>query len=156
MRVHCPQTGASLLALTFALVGCGGDSGTGIDNGNGNGGGGGGGGGGRVIKADPSFASDIQEIFARKGCADASCHGSMQEAELDLRAGNSYAHLVSVPSTQTGILRVIPGDADGSYVVMKVEGRAAVGDRMPLGGIPLDNIDLTNLKNWINEGAKNN
>jgi len=147
------QAGASILAMAVALVGCGGDGGTGIDNGNG---GGGGGGGGRVIKADPSFASDIQEIFNRKGCADAACHGSLQEAGLDLRSGSSYAQLVNVPSTQTGILRVIPGNAQGSYVVMKVEGRASVGDRMPLGGVALDNIDLTNLRNWINQGAKNN
>lgn len=154
MRTHGSRAGVSLLALTFALVGCGGDGGTGIDDGNGNGGGGGG--GGRTIKADPSFASDIQEIFNRKGCAASACHGSLQEAGLDLRSGSSYAQLVNVPSTQTGILRVIPGNAQGSYVVMKVEGRASVGDRMPLGGVALDNIDLTNLRNWINQGAKNN
>jgi hypothetical protein len=154
MRVMNLQGGVSFMAMAMAvaLAGCGGDGGTGIGNGNGNGGGG----PGRVIKEDPSFASDIQEIFNRKGCAAASCHGSLQEAGLDLRPGNSYAHLVNVPSTQTGIIRVIPGNGDGSYLVMKVEGRASVGVQMPLGGAPLDNIDLTNLRNWINQGAKDN
>jgi hypothetical protein len=153
MRVMNSQAGASFLAMAVALAGCGGEGGTGIGKGNG---GGGGGGPGRVIKEDPSFASDIQEIFNRKGCAAASCHGSFQEAGLDLRPGNSYAQLVNVPSTQTGIIRVIPGNADGSYLVMKVEGRAGVGVQMPLGGTPLDNIDLSNLRNWINQGAKSN
>jgi hypothetical protein len=143
MRIKDVHLGPPLLAMAFALAGCGGDGGTGIGN-------------GRVIKADPSFASDIQEIFNRRGCADSSCHGSLQEEGLDLRPGNSYAHLVNIPSTQTGIIRVIPGNADGSYLVMKVEGRASVGVRMPFGGAPLDNIDLTNLKNWINQGAQNN
>lgn len=31
-----------------------------------------------------------------------------------------------------------------------------VGDRMPPSGSAFDNIDLTNLKNWIAKGAKNN
>ena len=31
-----------------------------------------------------------------------------------------------------------------------------VGGRMPLNGTALDNIDLTNIKNWINNGAPNN
>ena len=142
---------AALLVLAAALLGCGGDSGTGPDPSNGTDPG-----PGRTIKEDPSFASDIQEIFNRKGCTASSCHGSFQEAGLDLRSGTSYGQLVNVPSTQTGIFRVIPGNADGSYLVMKVEGRAAVGAQMPVGGTPLDNIDLTNLKNWINQGAKSN
>jgi hypothetical protein len=75
---------------------------------------------------------------------------------LDLRAGNSYGNLVSVASNQSGAFRVIPGNANGSYIIVKVEGRQSVGTRMPQTGSNLDNIDLTNLKNWINQGAKNN
>lgn len=141
------------LGTAFMLAACGG-GGTGPDGGGG--GGGGGGGDERVILADPSFSSVIQEILTRKGCTASSCHGSAQEAGLDLRTGNAYSNLVNVASTQTGVLRVIPGDATGSYIVIKVEGRQTVGERMPLSGSNLDNIDLTNLKNWINQGAKNN
>ena len=32
----------------------------------------------------------------------------------------------------------------------------AAGTRMPPTGSPLDTIDLTNLKNWISRGAKDN
>ncbi len=147
---------AVLSFLAFALAACGGGDGTGIDDGAMNNGGGGGGGGTTpTVKADPSFASDIQEIFNRNGCAASACHGSAQEAGLDLRQGNSYANLVSVASTQTGIHRVIPGNAAGSYIIMKVEGTASVGSKMPVGG-NLNSTDLTNLRNWINQGAKNN
>jgi hypothetical protein len=63
---------------------------------------------------------------------------------------------VNVAASQASVARVIPGNANDSYIVVKVEGRQTVGVRMPLGGSALDNIDLTNLKNWINLGAKNN
>jgi hypothetical protein len=63
---------------------------------------------------------------------------------------------VNVGSNQVSALRVIPGNANDSYLIVKVEGRQSVGQRMPIGGSPLDNIDLTNLKNWISQGAKNN
>lgn len=143
----------SLFAMATAvafLTACG-DSGTGPDPDPGDGNG-----DGRVIVADPSFGSVVQEIFNRKGCAAGSCHGSAQSAGLDLRTGNSYAELVNVTATQSTAARVIPADADASYLIIKVEGRQTVGQRMPPGGSALDNIDLTNLKNWINQGAKRN
>jgi hypothetical protein len=64
--------------------------------------------------------------------------------------------LVNVTATQSSAARVIPGDATGSYLIVKVEDRQTVGNRMPPSGGALDNIDLTNLKNWISQGAKNN
>ncbi len=141
------------VAVTLTLAACG-DSGTGPDN---NGNTGGGGGNARSIVADPSFANVIQEIFNRRGCAAGDCHGpSYQAAGMSLVSGSSYSNLVNVASTQTGAFRVIPGDANGSYLIVKVEGRQTLGDRMPQGASALDNIDLTNLKNWINKGAKSN
>lgn len=139
------------LVAALTVSACGGDAPMGPGDG-----GNGGNGNTRVIKADPSFASDIQEIFSRRGCAASSCHGSAMSAGLDLRAGSSYAELVDVDATQEPIVRVIPGNADQSYLVIKLEGRQTVGASMPLGGTALDNIDLTNIKNWINQNAANN
>ena len=141
------------LAVAVALSACGG-GGTGLDDDGG--GGGGGGGGGRVIVADPAFGAVIQEIFNRRGCAAGNCHGSALSAGLDLRSGSSHANLVNIQANQVSYARVIPGNANGSYLIVKVEGRQTFGDRMPQGTAALDNIDLTNLKNWINQGAKNN
>lgn len=138
--------------LLAALAGCGGSSPTSSS------------GGGdtppppanRTIMEDPSFSQTIQEIFERRGCTQSACHGSDRMANLDLRRGSSYGSLVGVPSTNEGTVRVIPGDPDGSYLVIKLEGRQRVGVRMPQIGAPLDDIDLTNIRNWISQGAKNN
>jgi hypothetical protein len=77
-------------------------------------------------------------------------------AGLNLQSGASFASLVNVTATREPIVRVIPGNADGSYLIVKLEGRQSVGSRMPLGGQPLNDTDLTNIKNWINRGAQNN
>jgi len=110
----------------------------------------------RVIKASPSFSADVMEIFVRTGCTSSGCHGSVALGGLDLRPGSAYASLVGVPARAESIQRVIPGNAQGSYLVIRVEGRQAVGSRMPLGGMPLDQIDLANLRNWIQRGALDN
>lgn len=110
----------------------------------------------REVKEDPSFASDIQDIFNREGCTNGACHGVGASAGLNLEVGQSYASLVGVASTQEGFERVTAGKAPESYLIIKLEGRQGVGARMPLGGTPLDAIDMQNLKNWINKGAKNN
>jgi hypothetical protein len=141
----------TVTALAALLVACGGD---GPVSPGGDGGSSGGGNNDPSIKADPSFAGDIAPIFGRAGCTAGGCHGSPGEAGLNL-ATAPYAALVNVPSTQTGEHRVIPGNANDSYLVKKLEGRAAVGVRMPVGG-QLGNVDMQNIKNWINQGAKNN
>jgi hypothetical protein len=145
----------SIATLGLFLAACGGsDSPT--DPGGNNNDDGGTGSGARVIKDDPSFASDIFEIFQRRGCTASGCHGS-SAGGLELSSSNgSYAALVGVSSSATGEVFVIASDAANSYLVKKLEGTAAAGQRMPLGGEALDNIDLTNIKNWINQGAKNN
>lgn len=132
----------TMTALAVALAACS-DDGTGPS--------------GRQILADPSFAQDINEIFQRRGCSAGVCHGSGQAGlVLTGDAASNYANLVSVPATSESFLRVDPGDAQDSYIVIKVEGRQAVGAQMPFGGTPLDDIDVTNLRNWIDNGAPNN
>ena len=109
------------------------------------------------IKSSPSFSADIKEIFDRRGCAVAGCHGSQQSGGLDLRSGASYAELVNVTSEgEAMFLRVKPSDATNSYLVIKLEDRQNFGVQMPVSGSALDSIDLTNIKNWINAGALNN
>ena len=68
-----------------------------------------------------------------------ACHaGASAPLGLRLDAGNSYNNLVGIPSVEVPALqRVRPGDPDNSYIIQKLEGRAAVGGQMPLGGPPL-------------------
>ncbi len=109
----------------------------------------------RTIKASPSFAQDIQEILTRKGCTASGCHGGGAGGlTMGGSAAANHGALVGVQSS-TGAVYVVANDAANSYIVKKLEGTGS-GSRMPLGGTALDNIDLTNIKNWINTGAANN
>jgi hypothetical protein len=110
----------------------------------------------REVKEDPSFNTDIQDIFDREGCVNGACHGVGASAGLNLERGSAYAQLVGVAATQESFERVTPEKANESYLIIKLEGRQQVGARMPPSGSPLDAIDMGNLKNWINKGAKNN
>lgn len=109
-----------------------------------------GGGSGGTLTA--SFAS-IQEHVFTPICS--VCHaggGAPQGLRLD--AGNSYAMLVGVPSTEVPtILRVKATDPDNSYIIQKLEGHAAVGARMPFGGPYLDADTIAAIRQWILEGA---
>ncbi|HEX9971258.1 MAG TPA: hypothetical protein VGD14_04230 [bacterium] len=108
-----------------------------------------------TVKDDPAFATDIQPIFTAH-CALSGCHNSTARAGMNLSDGKAYDNIVNVGSTQDNTKkRVLPNDADNSYLVMKIEGRQTVGIRMPQGGtLSDDNVQL--IKNWINKGAKNN
>ncbi len=118
---------------------------------------GGGDAGGRTVKENPSFSSDVVEIFVRRGCTDGACHGTGQGGlTLTASAAVSHRNLVNVTSPTSGEVRVIPGDAQNSYLVKKLEGRQQVGARMPVGGSSLDATDLTNIRRWIDQGAQNN
>jgi len=113
----------------------------------------------RTVKANPSFADDITEIFTRRGCAGSNCHGNGAGGlTINTSASANHARLVNVTSPMSGEVYVIPNNAQNSYLVKKLENRQGSGNggRMPVGGSALDNVDLTNIKNWINTGAQNN
>jgi len=111
---------------------------------------------GRPIDDGPPPDDDftlIQETIFTPVCT--VCHAGAQ-APLGLRLdeGASYAMLVNVPSVQVpGFFRAAPGDPDNSYLVQKIEGRAAVGGRMPLGGPPLSAEQINLVRQWIAAGA---
>ena len=69
-------------------------------------------------------------------------------------ADASFQNLVGVASIEVPTIpRVAPGDPDGSYLVQKLEGTASVGGQMPLGGTPLDQAVIDNVRTWILNGA---
>ena len=62
--------------------------------------------------------------------------------------------LVGVASSEVPSLqRVEPGDPDNSYLVQKLEGTAASGGQMPLGGTPLPQSTIDVIRQWITDGA---
>lgn len=84
------------------------------------------------------------------------CHsGANAPAGLRLDAANSYALLVGTPSTERpNVLRVAPGDPNSSYVIQKLEGTAAVGERMPAGLPAVPQADIDVIRQWITDGAQ--
>jgi len=113
-----------------------------------------------------SFASIQAEIFessdssGRAACVQ--CHtnvGRTPAGGMNLTHGAAYSALVGVASTgKAGATRVIPGDADNSYLVQKLEGTPGIaGQRMPRGSGPyLTEGQMLIIRRWIAEGAANN
>jgi hypothetical protein len=97
-------------------------------------------------------------VFA-PDCAVSGCHtgptGNDLPAGMNLSTADaSFANLVGVASRQQPSLsRVAAGDPDNSYLVQKIEGTAASGQRMPLGGGVLDQAVIDDIRLWIVNGA---
>ena len=112
----------------------------------------------------PTFSSIQQEIFdapdssGRPACTQ--CHNAVGSRfnGLDLTAAVSYNNLVNVPSRfKAGAVRVIPGDAENSYLIHKLEGRSTIaGLRMPFNGPFLQSGQILVIRRWIDSGAPNN
>lgn len=98
----------------------------------------------------------IQDNIFTPSCAIPGCHvGAAAPQGLRLDEGNSFALLVGMPSMQVPEqLRVSPGNPDSSYLILKLEGTAAVGGRMPLNGPPfLPQATVDVVRQWISDGA---
>ncbi len=109
-----------------------------------------------VVYSNPSFRDHIQPIFTLN-CSLYGCHHSTAQAGLVLMEGPSYENLVNIPSTQEpNRMRVLPGDAANSYLIIKIEGNQTIGTFMPQGREILDEVYIQNIKNWINRGALDN
>jgi hypothetical protein len=116
---------------------------------------------------EPTFASIQQFVFetaetgGRRNCT--ACHTNINRpngpaAGLNLLHDVAYDQLVNVASqNKPGAIRVVPGNADASYIVHKVEGRPGiVGARMPINGPYLSDGQILILKRWIDLGAPRN
>ena len=97
--------------------------------------------------AQIDYGTEIQPILANN-CN--SCHSG---------GGNSfdsspYADLIAStsPSNRYNSKHIIPGDANNSPLVDKIEASPQFGSRMPQGG-QLTTDQINKIKQWINEGA---
>lgn len=111
--------------------------------------------GGQDEGLQPTLDSIQEHIFSTT-CALSNCHiGPNAQLGLDLSEGNARQSLVEVPSARVpDLLRVEPGNAADSYLILKLEGDARiVGSRMPLGGTPLSMEEIEVVRAWIDGGA---
>lgn len=99
-----------------------------------------------------SFAQDVKPILEQH-CID--CHqpgGSGYEASGF--SMTSYDALMK--GTKYGPM-VIPGDPEGSNLVVLMEGRADPSISMPHGNLdPVPQADIQTIRKWIELAAKNN
>ena len=119
----------------------------------------------------PSFQRELAPYFVARCANAAGCHGlrKTRHVALDLRATESYRHLVNVPSDERrSAMLVKPGDPDASFVVVKLLGKGLrdregtampreEDDNRPVSPIPFDPDFIDNaLVPWIRAGAPNN
>jgi hypothetical protein len=115
---------------------------------------------------EPTLSSIQREIFnaadssGRVACTN--CHntqGARFAGNLNLTEGISYSQLVNIASSaKSGAIRVIPGNANDSYLIHKLEGTAGIiGERMPRTSGPfLTPGQVQIIRAWIDQGALNN
>lgn len=107
------------------------------------------------VALDPTLTNVQEQVF--RSCTFSSCHGSTPAGQLDLLPGESYVELVGVASSEKPeLMRVVAGNPDDSYLMMKLRDEAGiVSDEMPPGApLPDDKIQL--VADWISAGAQDN
>jgi hypothetical protein len=102
--------------------------------------------------------SEVQAVWGKYGCT--GCHPGVNSA-LDLREGRAYDDLVGVAALEDpSLTRVVAGDPERSFLYLKLGGAApladipAIGTRMPPRAPPIDDADLALVRDWIEQGAK--
>ncbi len=104
-----------------------------------------------------SYRRDIQPIFDENCVA---CHqtGSAEQG-LVLEGDKAFQGIVRVPSKESKLALVSPGQPDQSYLLAKLAGAQAKvgghGAQMPLGD-PLSPAKVQLVRNWIAAGAPRN
>jgi len=105
-----------------------------------------------------SFSADIQPIFTINCATSPGCHlGVLGASGLDLKAGTSYMSLVNMMSLQAAPDSLVAaGSAARSYLIAKLEGnQVPLTSPMPIG-LPLNPADIQKIRDWIDDGARDN
>lgn len=106
----------------------------------------------------------LEDQYFSGSCAFSKCHGALKPAgALDLTPGHAWAQLVGVPAAlpaaaAAGLVRVVPGKPDASFLYHKVHGPPGFGVLMPQGTDTVVDAEcsVAALRKWIQEGALNN
>jgi hypothetical protein len=118
-------------------------------------------GSGSIVPCDPATApadlAFVQQRVFTPSCALSHCHDAGAAADLDLRAGFARDSLVAMASTtQSGWVRVVPGDPAASYLGVAIGGEPGPRPEdgiMPLGAPALCAGKIAAIIRWIAAGA---
>jgi hypothetical protein len=133
------------MVALLVVVGCNGSKSTGVTGDTGGGG--------------AATFSQVRDQVLVTNCALSGCHSAGDAGNgMTLPAGGEYDAIVNVESTfSPSNTLVLPGDADHSYLVMKLQGSPGItGGPMPP---PFGNLDpalIEMVRSWIDDGAPNN
>lgn len=117
---------------------------------------------GPVCEILPTLTSLETGYFS--SCTFSSCHGAKKPAAaLDLTPGHAYAQLLGVKASHAkaaaaGLVRVVAGQPDASFLYQKVVGPVQFGKLMPEGEDTVVDPDcgVAALRQWIADGALDN
>ena len=110
----------------------------------------------QAAKSAISWATDIEPLL--HNCR--SCHEFEPPQGLMISPGISYNFLVGVPSVESSLMRIEPGDPERSYIVHKLKGThleiGGEGVQMPIGFDlwPAQEVQL--LIDWIKDCSPDN
>jgi hypothetical protein len=110
----------------------------------------------------PTLSAIERDIFVPR-CNTAGCHDVTGKAgSLELTPGTAHGQLVGVAAKNVGaiddgLVRVVAGRSDESFLVRKLEAHVPVayGVRMPIGGEPLTTSEVDRVRAWVDGGARN-
>ena len=108
---------------------------------------------------DSTFGAIQKVVFERNGCTQDICHGSAKNGGLDLRPDAAYDSIFDVPSTESTLKRIEPGDKSRSFLWLKLAAKTDPGS-VEIVGAPMPNnlpvisvSELEALRLWIYSGA---
>ncbi len=113
-----------------------------------------------TVVASAAFAADVLPIFTAN-CAVSGCHvAPTPPQDMDLGAAVAFANIVGIPSMQSGLDRIEPGNPDASYLIHKLRGTqieaGGSGLQMPRNRTPLTSDLINTIIAWTRSGAPNN
>ena len=102
--------------------------------------------------AAPTWSADIVPLLQR---CTAYCHPGSY-APMSLANNVGYENLINIRSVQCsdGKMRVVPGDAESSYLINKLTGQGLCGGRQMPPSSPLSAAEIDVFRRWINGGAR--
>jgi len=112
---------------------------------------------GPVRAEEISFETDVAPVL-NQYCVMCHVEGGAQGG-LSLYP-DAWSLLVNVPSVQSPLMQVKPGEPENSYLYVKLTGTGesvgGFGQQMPIQQPPLTQDQIETIRLWIEQGAQNN
>lgn len=104
------------------------------------------------MEPEISYSQDVKPILEQHCLA---CHQAGGSG-LEVSGLSMVTYEDLMKGTDAGKM-VLPGDVEGSNLIVLMEGRASPAISMPHGGMdPVPAAEIAIIKRWVAQGAKNN